>query len=603
MAAPINQKPKHIPKEEDCLPTSGTSDVWKLCCKVKEVENYCWCKSCAKWYATPDGFMGNLIKHCNTQHNMEIIPAKLNPKESILINETLVKMMISCNLSFLSVEDVSFKNFVENLCSLGNKQFKIPCRQTIASLIDKMYEDTVKHLVTKISSMQYVSLTADSATIAPSNPFTCLTVHYIDNDWKLCSNVASITFLPGSQTAVILENVFQDLIAIWNLSGRIIGMTTDGGKNYCRMLQSICDVIPEPLRCSCHTLQLVINKALDMYDSLILKCRKLVIHFKRSALRVQKLRLEQRYVDNDMHFDDIDENDELKMNDEAETREPILSLQLNNNTRWNSKWKMMKRLVKLKEFVVKIYSEERPVRNPILSEDEWYTITLIVEILDIFAPATEELQYGNKVNVSLLLPILSKLTSRIASVDVVLNPSLAQFVSQLHEGIQSQFWNIPDCIYISTLLDPRFKDLSFLSTAHKEKCYRLLQAKVNENQERVNIPPPAKRTKLETLLGSSQSLLSNEIQRYSQIIEIALPDDPLQWWKQNQQNFPILSKLAKKYLSMPISSAPSERVWSITKYIVGTTRQSLLAEKVAKLSFLKCNINEVEISHDGLTST
>lgn len=40
------------------------------------------------------------------------------------------------------------------------------------------------------------------------------------------------------------------------------------------------------------------------------------------------------------------------------------------------------------------------------------------------------------------------------------------------------------------------------------------------------------------------------------------PDtDPLQWWKHYEANFPRLSDLAKKYLSISNKRAPSEMVW------------------------------------------
>ena len=39
-------------------------------------------------------------------------------------------------------------------------------------------------------------------------------------------------------------------------------------------------------------------------------------------------------------------------------------------------------------------------------------------------------------------------------------------------------------------------------------------------------------------------------------------EDPLLWWKKNESLFPILGRLARFYLALPATSAPSERILS-----------------------------------------
>ena len=66
-------------------------------------------------------------------------------------------------------------------------------------------------------------------------------------------------------------------------------------------------------------------------------------------------------------------------------------------------------------------------------------------------------------------------------------------------------------------------------------------------------------------------------------------EDPLKWWKGHEEIYPILSKVAKKYLSVPATSTASERLFSKSGKIVTPTRPSLKPEKVEMLVFLAKN--------------
>ena len=67
-------------------------------------------------------------------------------------------------------------------------------------------------------------------------------------------------------------------------------------------------------------------------------------------------------------------------------------------------------------------------------------------------------------------------------------------------------------------------------------------------------------------------------------------NDPLVWWKKNATKFPLLATLAREYLAIPATSAPSERIWSRAARILSLSRASLKPEVAQRIMFVKENL-------------
>jgi len=74
-------------------------------------------------------------------------------------------------------------------------------------------------------------------------------------------------------------------------------------------------------------------------------------------------------------------------------------------------------------------------------------------------------------------------------------------------------------------------------------------------------------------------------------LEVQPSDNLLQWWHDHKRHFPFLSCMAKKCLSIPTISVPSERAFSVARYIVNEKRSCLLPENVDILVFLVDNLD------------
>ena len=62
--------------------------------------------------------------------------------------------------------------------------------------------------------------------------------------------------------------------------------------------------------------------------------------------------------------------------------------------------------------------------------------------------------------------------------------------------------------------------------------------------------------------------------------------DGLQWWREHKSEFPLLAKIARRYLAIPASSAPSERIFSKLGIIWEKRRANLKPETANAIVFL-----------------
>lgn len=85
-------------------------------------------------------------------------------------------------------------------------------------------------------------------------------------------------------------------------------------------------------------------------------------------------------------------------------------------------------------------------------------------------------------------------------------------------------------------------------------------------------------------------MASDEVAKYQKVPPINMKANPFQWWRDNAMYYPMLSRLAKMYHSVPGTTVPSERVFSCAGDIVTAQRSSLKPKHVDTLIFLKKNL-------------
>jgi len=80
------------------------------------------------------------------------------------------------------------------------------------------------------------------------------------------------------------------------------------------------------------------------------------------------------------------------------------------------------------------------------------------------------------------------------------------------------------------------------------------------------------------------------VNRYLEESPASINSDPLEWWATVGSRYPKLKTLACKYLAIPATSVPSERIFSKSGEIVSRRRASLKPSTVDMLVFLCANV-------------
>ena len=140
---------------------------------------------------------------------------------------------------------------------------------------------------------------------------------------------------------------------------------------------------------------------------------------------------------------------------------------------------------------------------------------------------------------------------------------------------------------LAALLDSQFKELEFASNS---LCIKTQEQLRNAYQDMKNLTNEDQEAELRPILSNSllarmfenNAIHVDEVTSYLALLKIHSDDCSLMWWKTNNIRFPVLSKLARKYLAIPATSTPSERLFSEAGNIM-TIKKTQLAPNMLKI--------------------
>ena len=90
-------------------------------------------------------------------------------------------------------------------------------------------------------------------------------------------------------------------------------------------------------------------------------------------------------------------------------------------------------------------------------------------------------------------------------------------------------------------------------------------------------------------MNDESSGVEEIIDKYLAASCLPMDSDPSKFWEDNEKEYLALAQMAKDILSMPASSAPVERLFSIAGRVFMPLRCSLKDDRFQQLMFITCN--------------
>ncbi|KAJ9562424.1 hypothetical protein OSB04_007584 [Centaurea solstitialis] len=424
----------------------------------------------------------------------------------------------------------------------------------------------------------------------------CITAHYIDVQWKL--NKKIIYFVPiQSHKGDAIAKAIEVCLVEWGLKN-ISTITVDNASSNdvaigflkSKLVSWGCSFVRAQylhMRCIAHILNLVVQDGLKMADSAVKKLRDTVRWVRGSPARLLKFR-------------------------ELATLlgvEDTCSLCLDVPTRWNSTCMMIRNAVPYRT-VFEAYdghdaSFKFDLGDSVLHDYDWVYLESFLPLLKSFYEMTI------RISGSLYITANCYLTE-ICDLGYLLSEMMgSQNLVEKNMGIKmkekfDKYWGDPEkmnfykgkaCFKkVKSQLASLFEDYvnEFSAPSQSQSQSQTQSQSQSQTQSGKGLPPLGRsQSKFKNLLKKQKlesGVLDGKRSELDVYLGVAIVDvddgndfDLLMWWKMNGARFPILSKLARDVLAVPISTVASESTFSTSGRVLDNFRSSLTPKIVEAL--------------------
>ncbi|XP_031261523.1 zinc finger BED domain-containing protein RICESLEEPER 1-like isoform X1 [Pistacia vera] len=297
---------------------------------------------------------------------------------------------------------------------------------------------------------------------------------------------------------------------------------------------------------------------------------------------------------------------------------PKRKLILDCKTRWNSTYQMLKLAIDYRDvFPMLVQLDNNFTFAP--RDEDWENLKKVCEILEAFNSATNVISGSEYPTSNLFLQEIVDIKELLDEKCSDDDDFIRSMVGKMKEKFDKYWGECNFVMAIAAVLDPRMK-MRMLEFAYPQMYpNEEAQAKMDEVQaalyeiyeeyaaetQSANSEPPVQisqvqRDNVQCPKRSSSRFCQfvrttetmqhekSELDRYLEEKCLLWDEDDtsfdaLQWWKVNQTNYRILSKMAREILAIPITTVASEATFSAGSRVIDTYRSSLSPDTVQML--------------------
>ncbi|XP_063436604.1 E3 SUMO-protein ligase ZBED1-like [Mytilus trossulus] len=278
-------------------------------------------------------------------------------------------------------------------------------------------------------------------------------------------------------------------------------------------------------------------------------------------------------------------------------------------TRWNSTQAMLSRLVEQRRTLTDILLDEKVTKKAdsavfLPKDHEWELMNDMSTVLMDLSNVTTYMCSENSVSLSEVYPIVCGLIRRSLKVQdsdgVIIRKTKDVISDELNRRYQPNDKTACSTPVIASLMDTRYKKLTFLSSEQRKTAEEFLEGLIDEmplkrltETSGSDTPPPKRQRRpsgIDFLLSKSPDKpeSQDELELQSYLLDKSdFNKSPLEWWSENKTKYPRLSIIAKRVLAVPATSVPSERIFSCAGLVVTKLRNRLSAGSCISDNFFK----------------